>query len=392
MAQWSLFVDESGRFDGNRISVVAGLLVPASGRALAPNPNHSPLRDRFARIWGPAPFPPHAGVYANAVGQALLAGIPTTDANRAHMLAAGDHAGRRRAAARPVLERLAASAFAARLDELRSGNAVHLSHTDVEMARRILEAEPASRIELEALDQVASDQRYEMNRLVHRVFERFPEARVVLVRSAPGVPPTAGPVIPGTRLVPDLYLDALQVVLERALRVLAPGDTLDLRVLTRDVHAYITPDAPTPTSLGAQLLDQLVEAVQQRVGTQVRVAVGPVLHYRDHARLEIRLHPYLVLADWIATTSAPTLKARHHTLATLEQDLGRKAVPPRALRAPIQQPGLGELPLTAHAGPAHARVAAALRGEAAPPPPFAGPPPWAAEQCEAWVTAVGGAA
>ena len=93
-----------------------------------------------------------------------------------------------------------------------------------------------------------------------------------------------------------------------------------------------------------------------------------------------------------ATTSSGPVRARTHTLQGLEQDLARLAVPAAALRASVVHPTLGVLPLTAHVGPAQERITAALAGGTALPPPFEGPPPWAAEQCEAWVTAVGGAA
>ena len=413
MAQWSLYVDESGRFDSSRGAVVGGLLVPARADELSLAPAHQPencvLRRRFGEIWGPAPFPPHAALYCDPVGQVLLAGIRITDATRsgpgANMLPDGRHKGARRAAARPALALLGQSAFAGRLATLSDGTALWLTHDDVRDARAALWSAGVSAEVLGALDDVVSKQRYEMNSLVRRALERVPGSRVLLVRSVEHEGHGIGELIEGTQLIRDRYVEALELLVERALRVLAPGDALDLHVLTRDVEFVFGAGAgagagavggasngvPVRGSLGAQVLRGLVEAVQARIGTAVRISVGSARRFRDTPELNEPLHPFLVFADWVATTFRPVVLNPRSSLAELERQLEATCVPYGAARAPILSPSLGVLPLTAASGPAAHRIAAALNEQQfLPPAPTR--PTWVVEQCAAWVVAKGGAA
>jgi hypothetical protein len=408
MAQWSLYVDESGRFVASQSSVVGGLLVPARADELSVAPAHQPekcaLRRRFREIWGPAPFPPHAALYNDPVGQVLLAGIRITDAtkpkDRANMMPDGRHKGARRAAARPALSLLEQTVFAGRLATLSDGTAPWLTHDDVRDARAALWSAGVSAEVWGALDDVLSKQRYEMHSLVRRALERVPGARVVLVRSVEHDGDGIGEPIEGTQLIRDRYVEALELLIERALRVLAPGDSLDLHVLTRNVDFVFgaglvggagSLGTPVRGSLGAQVLRGLVEAVQARIGTAVRISVGSARLFRDTMELNAPLHPFLVFADWVATTFRPVLLNRRSTLAEVERQLESTCVPFGAARAPILSPSLGVLPLTAASGPAALRIAASLNGQRfLPPAPTR--PTWVVEQCAAWVGAKGGAA
>ena len=409
MAQWSLYVDESGRFDSSRSGVVGGLLVPARADELSLAPAHQPencvLRRRFGEIWGPAPFPPHAALYCDPVGQVLLAGIRITDATRsgprAKMLPDGRHKGARREAARPALALLEQTAFAGRLATLSDGTAPWLTHDDVRDARDALQSAGLGAAVWGALDDVVSKQRYEMNSLVRRALERVPGSRVLLVRSVEHDGHGIGELIEGTQLIRDRYVEALELLIERALRVLAPGDSLDLHVLTRNVDFVFGAGAgavggagngvPVRGSLGAQVLRGLVEAVQARIGTAVRISVGSARRFRDTPELNEPLHPFLVFADWVATTFRLVLLNPRSPLADLERQLEATCVPYGAARAPILSPSLGVLPLTAASGPAAQRIAASLNGQQfLPPAPTR--PTWVVEQCAAWVGAKGGAA
>ena len=409
MAQWSLYVDESGRFDSSRSGVVGGLLVPARADELSLAPAHQPencvLRRRFGEIWGPAPFPPHAALYNDPVGQVLLAGIRITDATkweaRVNMMPDGRHKGARRAAARPALALLEQTAFAERLATLSDGTKPSLTHDDVRDARAALRSAGLSAEVLGALEDVTVKQRDEMHSLVRRALERVPGSRVLLVRSVEHDGDGIGELIEGTQLIRDRYVEVLELLVERALRVLSPGDSLDLHVLTRNVEFMFGASAgagggagngvPVRGSLGAQVLRSLVEAVQARIGTAVRVSVGSVRHFRDTPQLSEPLHPFLVFADWVATTFRLVLLNRRTSLAELERQLEATCLPFGAARAPILSPSLGELPLTAASGPAAQRIAASLNGQRyLPPPPTR--PAWVVEQCAAWVGAKGGAA
>ena len=409
MAQWSLYVDESGRFDSSRSGVVGGLLVPARADELSLAPAHQPencvLRRRFGEIWGPAPFPPHAALYNDPVGQVLLAGIRITDATkweaRVNMMPDGRHKGARRAAARPALALLEQTAFAERLATLSDGTKPSLTHDDVRDARAALRSAGLSAEVLGTLEDVTVKQRNEMHSLVRRALERVPGSRVLLVRSVEHDGKGIGELIEGTQLIRDRYVEVLELLVERALRVLSPGDSLDLHVLTRNVEFMFGASAvagggvgygvPVRGSLGAQVLRSLVEAVQARIGTAVRVSVGSVRHFRDTPQLSEPLHPFLVFADWVATTFRLVLLNRRTSLAELERQLEATCLPFGAARAPILSPSLGELPLTAASGPAAQRIAASLNGQRyLPPPPTR--PAWVVEQCAAWVGAKGGAA
>ena len=409
MAQWSLYVDESGRFDSSRSGVVGGLLVPARADELSLAPAHQPencvLRRRFGEIWGPAPFPPHAALYNDPVGQVLLAGIRITDATkweaRVNMMPDGRHKGARRAAARPALALLEQTAFAERLATLSDGTKPSLTHDDVRDARAALRSAGLSAEVLGTLEDVTVKQRDEMHSLVRRALERVPGSRVLLVRSVEHDGDGIGELIEGTQLIRDRYVEVLELLVERALRVLSPGDSLDLHVLTRNVEFMFGASAgagggagngvPVRGSLGAQVLRSLVEAVQARIGTAVRVSVGSVRHFRDTPQLSEPLHPFLVFADWVATTFRLVLLNRRSSLAELERQLEATCLPSGAARAPILSPSLGVLPLTAASGPAAQRIAASLNGQRyLPPPPTR--PAWVVEQCAAWVGAKGGAA
>lgn len=393
MARWSLYVDESGRFEDGDTSVVAGLLMSASAQSLLPDSDRCRLRRSFAQIWGPAPFPPHAGIYASAYGQALLAAIRVTDLTshdlRASMLAEGEHNRERRKAARGLLDLLADSAFAPRLEELGAGQRIHLTHGDVRAARAALGNRAPVRAALEPLDAVADKQRGQMHRLLRSAVARTPGSRVLLVRADDLDSAELGQPIPGTILIRDRYVDALEVLLERAIRLIPEHDTLDVRVLTRTVRLRLPDGRVEIGQISGNALRGLVHAVRERVGSNVHPLIGEPLRYDDAPGAP--LHPFLVFADWVATMSRSSLRGGHLTLEGLMANLDQTFTPAEALRAPVQHPPLGTLPLAAYAGAAQRRVAAALDGHATLPA-FEGPPPWAAEQCAAWVAAAGGAA
>lgn len=376
MRQWSLFVDESGSFEGNDGSLVAGILVPASAKHI----NSAHLRKQFAQIWGPAPFPPHAAIYKDWIGQVLLAAIP----ERAHHMPAGRYASARREASRPVLSLLERSAFAGRLEQLRESRYPILNHQDLTAARAAVAGYKPNA----ALQDVADQQQVAMNMLVQKTLHRFLETRVFLVKSAQEPRPD---VIPGTRLFRDRYLDALGVLLGRLHRVLGEGDHCELFVLTRDVKTTGLNNGPVILDFGGMILRELVEAVRADVGGQaVCRSANAVQRYYDRPEIHDFLHPFLVLADWVATNSRNAERVARDSLSSLENDLYWNMLPRDSLRAHMQRPQGRALPLLGATGPAEARIRAALSG-ARVLPPDAHWPRWIQEQCSEWVAAAGGA-
>jgi hypothetical protein len=375
MKRWSLFVDESGSFKGANGSLVAGILVPASAKHI----DSANLRKQFAKIWGPAPFPPHAAIYADWMGQALLAAIP----ERPHHMPPGDYASARREASRLVLSVLERSSFAWRLEQLRESAHPILTHQDLNAARAAI----SPLMPDEALDEVATKQRVAMNLLVQKTLHRYPGTRVFLAQSVQEPRPD---VIPGTRLFRDRYLDALEVLLGRLHRVLGDGDHCELYVLTRDVQTTGLTDKPVMLDFGGLLLRELVEAVRTEVGGLAACRpANAVQRYRDRPEIHDFLHPFLVLADWVATSCRSALTDKTRTLSMLEDDLYWHLLPQTSLRARTQLPQSEALPLVGATGRAEAKIQAALRGARVLPPDPQGPL-WLQEQCAEWVAAAGG--
>ncbi|GDX83812.1 hypothetical protein LBMAG42_56230 [Deltaproteobacteria bacterium] len=381
MTHWSLYVDESGQFQRHDGSLVAGLLVPATAREL----DSPTLRRRFEEIWGPAPFPPHAAIYGDPIGQALLAAIKPGP----HGMPAGRHAGRRREASRGVLSLLENTPFSARLEELREGVNTTLRLDDVRTATKLLRRIPDTGADIERLDDVANRQRTEMDALLRRSLDRYPGSRVLLLR---GDHEGHRAVVPGTRIFRDRYVDALEVLLHRLHRVLGPADTCEVHVLTRDVEVAGIGDATSTTHFGGLLLRELLDVVRVATGSSVQCRTsGGAVHYRDRRATLETLHPFLVLCDWVATTCRPATQDFGTSLVDLERHLEAARLPLGALRAGVVTPALGALPMLGAAGPAEDRVRAALTpGQRLPPQPAA--PRWVADQVSEWVNAARGGA
>lgn len=376
MPHWSLYVDESGGFKRHQGSLVAGLLVPARAKEL----DSPSLRRRFEQIWGPAPFPPHAAIYRDPMGQALLAAIKPDE----RAMPSGKHAGARRQASRRVLGLLEGTSFAGRLEQLREGRNTWLRLEDVWSATSLLRSIPGTAADIERLVDVAELQRASMDTLVRKALSQYPGTRVLLVR---GDHDTDGAPIPGTRLLRDRYVDALETMLLRLHRILGANDTCELHVLTRDVEVTGIGAGRSTVHFGGLLLKELVETVRGQTASAAQCRAGSATqHYRDRADVNESLHPFLVLADWVATTCRPATRDPVTTLADLERHLEAMFLPRGSLRAPVLTPALGVLPLLGAAGLAEDRIRSALT-RIAEPPVAPTSPRWVVDQCSEWVDA-----
>lgn len=368
--RWALFVDESGPFDGERPSLVAGLLAPADARAL----DRGGLRAALADLWGPAPWPPHAALLRVPASRVLHRLVPGG-------MAPGRFAARLDAPCRPLLDALDTTPFAPRLAELRDG--ARPTRGDIDAADAALRARRELREPYAALRELCRLQAAAMDRLVARVAERL-GGLWLLAALADRAPP--GPEAAPGRLRDDAYTRALEVVLERAVR-LAPAGEVEAWVLTRHVAVGGLGDR---VPMQGHLVRQLAERVSARAALPTRLtAQGGVLPYHDDAEHHLALHPMLVLADHLASAARRHLGWTAAPWAGVVADLAAQGVVPAAAlaRAPARIPALGPLPTLAAADPFEAHVRAALAGEA--PPPLPERPAWAADQARAWAATAG---
>ncbi|MFZ5476828.1 MAG: hypothetical protein ACOZNI_08645 [Myxococcota bacterium] len=360
--RWSLFVDESGRFEPGDPSLVAGLVAEAPADALGGGRLRAELED----IWGPGPWPPHASHLRFPAARVLYAARAHARDMPAGRLAKGLDA-------REFTQRLAASPFGPRLAAIRDG--AFPTWEDCRDADAVLRAHPRHG----ALLAVQEAQDLAMNDLVGRVLARVRGAVVVaLADDAPPGPP------PAPREVrEDAYVRALGVALERLAR-LAGGADVECFVLAREVEVGGLGKA----DMQGFFLKGIVDRAAGAAGGAARLRPGgTVLRYRDDPRAP--MHPALVLADWLANRMRHAIAAHRGGLDPLVDRLVANGVLPSAdpvLRAPARAPAVGPLPTLAAAGPPEDAVRAAFAGGS---PALDASPAWVWDQARRWVTAAG---
>jgi hypothetical protein len=365
--KWSLFVDESGQFEGGDPSVVAGVVVVGHPDAYA----GGRLRALLADIWGPGPWPPHAA-HSN---------LP---ASRVLYAAHADHrdmrAGRFAADLRPAIRDLTAvlerTPLQSRLSSIRDGALP--TYADCEAAHALLRREPS----YATLRSVGEAQDTAMGQLVEMVCAM--SGGVVVAAFADEGPP--GPAPAPLQLREDAYVRALRVVIERVSRLAGAHDA-ECFVLTRDV------EAGGLGKIGMQgfLLRPLLEQAAAVAGSPVRLrAGGATLRYRDNERQGAPLHPLHVIADWLANKLRSAAGRFDGGYASLEATLVKDLLPgPATLRrVPSRAPALGALPTLAVAGGPEDAVRVALSG-AAPAVAALGAPRWAWDQAHEWADTAG---
>jgi hypothetical protein len=372
---WSLFVDESGRFDRQDLSMVVGVLAKAPGRGLG----GQALRRELQRIWGPGPWPPHAATVRIPASHAVYAAARRFPDG----LKQGAYAKPDSVEVKALIQHLEDSSFASLLDRIRRGAFPKDEH--IRDAQRLLHG-PAVRPALKRVRGIIDDQSQAMNALVARVFAKLELQRVMVpITLADALP--EGPQPPDARVQEDPYTRALTVLLERVAR-LAGDVEIQCWILTRDVEVGGLGSAP----LQAQLLRPIFDDVLDRTGSACRfVPMCAVTRYGDWPRRDYVMHPMLVLADWLANRSRRAIGRRAVGLPALRSHLvGCGLVPDEAVleHVPAVAPGLAPLPVLAAAGGPEARVRAAFAGEE-PPPPVGKAPPWAWEQATLWERAAG---
>lgn len=364
----SLFVDESGAFDGHDPSVVAGLLVDRGLDEVA----GAPIRAELERIWGPGPWPPHATELRFPVAPVLYRAWRPRPGQAA--MAEGRAIVPFRAELGALAAALESSRFGPRLDAIRDG--AFPTRDDIEEADATLRRHPAlgaMRALLEKREELTRD-------LLARLGRRSGGVTLVAALAddrPPGGAPSAG------ALREDTWLRALSVVFERVARLEGRAE-VDLLVLTRNVEV----GGLGPVPMQARWLDTLAEEATRRAGADLRFRpAGTVFRYQEDAKQGALVHPMLALADWVANRLRHLVRQRPGDWDTLAARLvAMRVVPgPGALERTPRGRALGPLPTVAAAGAPEERIRAAFGGETVD----VGETGWEWDQARRWVAAAG---
>ncbi|MES2641332.1 MAG: hypothetical protein V4850_17710 [Myxococcota bacterium] len=365
---WSLFIDESGKFEGGDPSVVAGILVVGRADAYACGRLRAVLTD----ICGPGPWPPHAS-HRNIPASRVLYAARTHTRD----MPPGRYAAQLEPAIRELTATLERSTMRARLEAIRGGE--FPTRNDCEAADAILHRELAYR----TVRAVAEHQDTDMGRLVQLVCSR--SGGMVVAALADDGPP--GPAPAPLQVREDAYVRALSVVIERVSRLAGAHDA-ECFPLTRHVEAG---GLGKEVDMQGFLLRPLLEQAAAVTRSPVRLrAGGGRQRYRDHADQGDPLHPLHVLADWLANKLRAAAGWYGGRYPALEATLAKDLLLGRALmrRDPSRAPALGALPTFAVAGGPEDSVRTALSGgtprHAAP-----GGPAWGWDQAREWSDTAG---
>jgi len=371
---WLLYVDESGRFDGDdTASVVTAVLL----RGEENNEVAGDLRRVLSGIFPLSPWPPHARVLNQPASRVLFAlqgagtAGPPRDAALARVAAAV------RIAQQSTDERLIAICSAA-------AEPTHALLVNAGEALR-----HASATAWDALRFAVETERVALRDWFAQVENDLPCGDAVVL-AAVARPVEADPKASTGDLKRDRYVDALDTLLERAIALLREEERsagtevkISVRVATRGVSVC---------GLGRMDLNSLhVGAAGRRAGALPSLPgrITPrVITTELVTRYDAFVHPGVVLADLCSNAMKHVLDTRaadRTSWAELENLLRDQLRLPVSRSAPTLANAL--LPGIAVCQVPRKAIVAALLGE--PPVSLAAEPArWAREQALAWVSAI----
>jgi hypothetical protein len=361
IVRWDLFIDESGDFsDPEDEVVVAGLLV----RDDAAGASSVQLRASLQAAAPELPWPLKAS-YLNRPVLFALAQACRPDA--AHSRSADD--------AEAIVRHLntvAAGDVAVVLDDLRAGH--RLPYERVAKLDTLAQQVP----QYQAVRRLAGESTAQIGRLLHALAGQSGESPLVLVAACgETVRGDVSATAPGADLATRRYLDMLHGVIIRAADILGRGEgrqQLHLHVLERPVREEIL-GRVTATMLHLRHVGPLARAVEGLYagpGAPVSIKLDQICAY------DARLHPTLVLADFLANRGRRALRHPSGHLTAVEDAL--RAEVPCSVRS--CEPPASHL---AAAGWAQDGIERTRRGETdtlgSPP---SGSRAWAVEQAAEW--------
>ncbi len=357
---WQVFLDESGSFDAMDLRVVAGLAVCAPAR---PAQVRALREELAARVPG-VPYPPHAAWHNVAAGR--LAGYVLQRA-RAGEAAVDGVRGRCEPAWQALVQADVQPGYRRALERDRLPSWRDVRACDAWLRRRAPDAHHAIR----ALCRRDGREVAELLRASAGPFGA-PEAFLVAAAHPPGRESAA----------PDRYLELLGVLAERLGDLLAgprpPARRAWLTVAFRKVEV---PGATAPVPLRPALVRGVLDRV---IGPGVD---NPRFTVEGTPGFDHRVHPGVVLADWIANRTRHSLRETGpmSPWTSLAGSLARSVGLPASAPVPAL-PEAEPLPTLAADGPAREAIAAARRGRSYDLEGI--PTRWARDQAGLWTAAL----
>lgn len=376
MDTWQLFIDESGSF-GSRAepNLVTGLLVNEPWNDELPTALHGALHDGLPLV----PYPPHATdlrIPVSRVAAARLYGEPRTtrDEAVARRLAAVADAIRTSDSAAP-------QGFCMALDEGSWPDQGRLRRCDSWLRA----AHPEHHALLRGL---VDEQDAAMRSLFDCLAKHYGPQRCFVVGAANEVSNAPIDDTPD----PDLYLQLLEALFERLVALLrsrsGPIRVVRIHAAVRNVRrGFVAARKTSPLSMQA-LADVARRALQFPIEGVPTPGVPSVLRFVAHepksANSDAKVHPGVVLADYLSNRLWGAIQA-HADWATLREGAIRRfSLDVRAVAATLAP--AGPLPAIASDGLARAAVRDAFDGGR--PQGLSGlEPRWVGQQAAYWIQA-----
>lgn len=362
-----MFVDESGSFQDDDPSLLTGLLLERCPDALAAR-----LRRRLIDIWGSGPWPPHACDLRFPAARVLYGLYERRDD-----MPEGRLMTEARSSIRELAASLAAGRMGARVAEITAGS--FPTWQDCQQADILLARHPRYGL----LRKVAEDQERAMGKLIADLCAQAGGTVVAVEadREAAGEAPA------GLKLRDDPYVRALKVMARRVAR-LAGRQPVEWHVLSRGVEV----GGLGRVQMQGHFVNGILSAAAQATGGRAIMEAGhTTLRYRDSAETAQKVHPALVIADWLANRLRMRVTQHGGTYAALEA-VCAGCVPQAGLlrRVPVDAALLGALPSVAAAGEPDNAIEQAFAGTpAAALTGASSPTGWQWEQAKVWADAAG---